>query len=69
VDPDAQRFVCFFSALIPPVWHNMIIKPALKRWDNEMATPEERTLAQAQNKATDWSDWSDWFNEKPIPGK
>lgn len=63
--PMPSVFVCFFSALIPPLWHNMIIKPALKRWDNEMATPEERALAQAQNKA---AGWPDWFNEKPNIG-
>lgn len=55
-------FVCFFTALIPPIWHEMIIKPALKRWDNEMATPEERRLARAQNEA---AGWPDWFDEKP----
>jgi len=50
-------FVCFFSALLPPLWHNVIIKLALKRWNNEMATPEERVLAQAPNKAVGWPDW------------
>src|SRR3546814_13868580 len=49
-------FVCFFSALIPPLWHNAVIKPALKRWDNELATPEERELARAQNRAAGWPD-------------
>jgi hypothetical protein len=44
----------------------MIINTAFKRWDNELTTPEERTLAQAQNKA---ADWPDWFNEKPNAGK
>ncbi|OAO00778.1 monooxygenase [Sphingomonadales bacterium EhC05] len=57
--PMPSVFVCFFSALIPPLWHNAIIKPALKRWDNEMATPEERELAKAQNKAAGWPDWFD----------
>lgn len=56
-------FVCFFSALIPPVWHNMIIKPALKRWDNELATPEERELARIQNRE---AGWPDWFDDKPA---
>lgn len=56
-------FVCFFSALIPPVWHNMIIKPALRRWDNELATPEERELARIQNRE---AGWPDWFDDKPA---
>jgi p-cymene monooxygenase len=59
--PMPSVFVCFFSALIPPLWHNVIIKPALKRWDNEMATPAERELARAQNRA---AGWPDWFNER-----
>jgi p-cymene monooxygenase len=54
-------FVCFFTALIPPLWHALIIKPALERWDNEMATPEERILARAQNRL---AGWPDWFDEK-----
>ncbi len=52
-------FVCFFSALIPPIWHNMVIKPALKRWDNEMASPEERAIAREQNRRAGWPDWFD----------
>jgi len=60
--PMPSVFVCFFSALIPPLWHSAIIKPALKRWDNEMATPDERVLARAQNRA---AGWPDWFDETP----
>jgi p-cymene methyl-monooxygenase len=63
--PMPSVFVCFFSALIPPLWHNIIIKPALKRWDNEMATPAERELARAQNRA---AGWPDWFNERNARG-
>lgn len=55
--PMPSVFVCFFSALIPPLWHNRIIKPALRRWDNEMATPEERELAREQNRRAGWPDW------------
>jgi p-cymene methyl-monooxygenase len=55
--PMPSVFVCFFTALIPPLWHSMVIKPALKRWDNEMATPEERALAREQNKRAGWPDW------------
>ncbi len=55
--PMPSVFVCFLSALIPPLWHEAIIKPALKRWDLEFATPEERALAAEQNKAAGWPDW------------
>jgi p-cymene monooxygenase len=62
--PMPSVFVCFFSALIPPLWHNAVIKPALKRWDNEMATPAERELARAQNRS---AGWPDWYNEASQP--
>jgi p-cymene methyl-monooxygenase len=55
--PMPSVFVCFFSALIPPLWHNAIVKPALKRWDNELATPEEREIARIQNREAGWPDW------------
>lgn len=55
--PMPSVFVCFFSALIPPLWHGQIIKPALKRWDNEMASPEERAIAREQNRRAGWPDW------------
>ena len=61
--PDQQRiplpsvFVCFFSALIPPLWHRQIIKPALQHWDNKFATPEERELALQQNRSAGWPEW------------
>jgi p-cymene methyl-monooxygenase len=64
--PMPSVFLCFFSALIPPLWHNAIIKPALKRWDNEMATPEERVLARVQNRE---AGWPDWFDEKAPVGQ
>ncbi|MDB5977656.1 MAG: Alkane 1-monooxygenase [Nevskia sp.] len=50
-------FVCFLAALIPPLWHEGIIKPALKRWDTEFATAEERALAAKQNAEAGWPDW------------
>ena len=65
--PMPSVFVCFFSALIPPLWHNAVIKPALKRWDNEMATPQERELARAQNRAANWPDWFDEPGRAAIP--
>jgi hypothetical protein len=55
--PMPSVFLCFFSALVPPLWHRLIIKPALKRWDNELATPDERERARAQNRAAGWPDW------------
>ncbi len=50
-------FVCFFAALIPPLWFGTIIKPALKRWDLEFANAEERALAAEQNRKAGWPDW------------
>ena len=64
--PMPSVFLCFFSALIPPLWHNLIIKPALKRWDNELATPQERELARAQNRAAGWPDWFDEMPSRPY---
>jgi alkane 1-monooxygenase/p-cymene monooxygenase len=54
-------FMCFFAALIPQLWFNRIIKPALKQWDLNWANSEERKLAAAQNKK---AGWEDWFGEK-----
>jgi alkane 1-monooxygenase/p-cymene monooxygenase len=51
--------VCFLSGFIPPLWYKAIIKPALKRWDNEYASPAERRLAQEQNVRAGWEDWLD----------
>ena len=50
-------FTCFFVALIPALWHRKIIMPALKRWDLEYATQEERELAREQNRRAGWPDW------------
>lgn len=50
-------FVCFASALIPPIWYNLIIKPALKEWDLQYASAEERELARQQNLEAGWPDW------------
>jgi alkane 1-monooxygenase/p-cymene monooxygenase len=55
--PMPSLFACFFVALIPPLWHSLIIMPALKRWDLEYATPEERVLAREQNRTAGWPDW------------
>ncbi|MGQ0701026.1 MAG: alkane 1-monooxygenase [Panacagrimonas sp.] len=50
-------FICFMSALVPPVWHRLIIMPAMKEWDLKHASTEERELARAQNQAAGWPDW------------
>lgn len=50
-------FLCFLCALIPPLWHNVIIKPALQEWDTRFASAEERDLAREQNRAAGWPDW------------
>ncbi|SEP86030.1 alkane 1-monooxygenase [Solimonas aquatica] len=50
-------FVCFIASLIPPLWEQAIIKPALKRWDMEFATAAERKLAREQNLKAGWEDW------------
>lgn len=63
--PMPSVFVCFFSALIPPLWHNLVIMPALKRWDNELASPEERQLAREQNRRAGWPDWFDEASTTP----
>jgi len=50
-------FLCFLCALVPPVWHELIIKRALQQWDSRFASEEERELARAQNRAAGWPDW------------
>ena len=60
-------FLCFLTALIPPLWHNMIIKPALKVWDQKFASAEERELARQQNRAAGWPDWFEGGNDASAP--
>jgi p-cymene monooxygenase len=50
-------FLCFLTALIPPVWHGQIITRALQDWDTRFASAEERELARAQNRRAGWPDW------------
>ncbi|MGE0861536.1 MAG: alkane 1-monooxygenase [Gammaproteobacteria bacterium] len=50
-------FLCFLTALIPSVWHKLIIMPKLKEWDLKFASAEERQIARAQNLAAGWPDW------------
>lgn len=52
-------YVCFFAAMIPPLWYKAIIQPALKKWDLEWASAEERELARAQNERAGWPNWFD----------
>lgn len=65
--PDASSvklpsvFICFLSALIPPIWYKFVIMPALKEWDLNYASAEERELARKQNLD---AGWPDWFDEK-----
>lgn len=50
-------FICFATALVPPVWTNLVAKPALKEWDLTQASPEERRIAREKNRAAGWPDW------------
>lgn len=50
-------FICFMAALVPPIWNNVIIKPALKDWDLQYASNEERELAKRQNEKAGWPNW------------
>lgn len=50
-------FICAPAALIPWVWDNLIVKPRLKKWDLEYASPEERKLAREANRRAGWPDW------------
>lgn len=65
--PMPSLFVCFFASLIPPVWHELIAKPALKRWDLEYATPEEQALAREANRRAGWEDWLAGHDPKSRP--
>ena len=50
-------FLCFLTALIPPLWHTVIIKKELQEWDERLASTGERALAREQNLAAGWPDW------------
>lgn len=50
-------FVCAPAAFIPWAWDNLIVKPRLKKWDLECASPEERILAREANRRAGWPDW------------
>lgn len=59
-------FVCFLAALFPSIWFHYIIKPALRRWDLEYASAEERVLAAQQNRDANWEDWFA-ARARPVP--
>ncbi len=50
-------FVCFLSALVPPIWFRYIAKPRLRHWDRNFATEKERVLAREANRRAGWEDW------------
>jgi Fatty acid desaturase len=50
-------FLCVLAAFVPPLWF-AIIKPRLRDWDANYATPRERDLARAANRAAGWEDWT-----------
>ncbi len=60
-------FLCFLTALIPPLWHNVIIKKALREWDERLASAEEREIARAQNLAAGWPDWFQKTDTRAVP--
>jgi p-cymene monooxygenase len=65
--PMPSIFICFLAALVPPLWDNLIIKPALRRWDLEFATPAERAVARQQNLHAGWEDWFDTSSPDGVP--
>jgi alkane 1-monooxygenase len=60
-DPTAPQMpsalLCLLAALVPPVWERAIAMPRLRDWDRNFATPEERELAAAANRAAGWPEW------------
>lgn len=65
--PMPSLFLCFFTSLIPPIWHELIAKPALRRWDLEYATPEEQALAREANRKAGWEDWLSGHDPQARP--
>lgn len=59
--PDAPQmpnlFVCAVHAYFPKLWFERIAKPRLEDWDRRFASPEEKALARAANRAAGWPDW------------
>lgn len=69
-EPNAPQmpslFVCFLTALIPPLWTKLIAQPKLEDWDQNFASPKERELAAKANLAAGWPLWLD-ADKKTIP--
>jgi hypothetical protein len=56
-----QFLLCVLLALVPPLWF-MAIKPLLRQWDEEYATPQEREIAWAENARAGWHE----LNPQPL---
>lgn len=63
VEPEAPQmpslFLCFLTALIPPLWTRLIAQPKLREWDKRYANAAERELAKQANRKAGWPDWFD----------
>lgn len=60
-----QFLMCFFMALVPPLWFAMI-KPRLYHWDRYYASPQERELAYAENARAGWHELNDELLPREI---
>lgn len=58
--------LCFLCAAVPPLWERYIAMPRLRDWDLRLASPGERELARAANRAAGWPDWL--ADMPPAPG-
>lgn len=54
-----SAILCFVCALVPPLWERAIAQPRLRHWDEHFASPAERELAMAANRAASWPEWVD----------
>ena len=52
-----SAFVCFFAAIVPPIWNRVVLQPRLREWDMRFATAAERELAREANRRAGWPDW------------
>jgi hypothetical protein len=54
--PQQPHFlVCVLLALVPPLWFRAI-KPLLRAWDRQHASPQEREIAQHENVRAGWAE-------------
>jgi len=56
-----QFLMCVLLAFVPPLWF-LAIKPLLRNWDEQYASPQEREIARAENARAGWHD----LNESPV---